>query len=112
MPRITGRLAPAPKWLDVMPGWCASVSPSVDSRARTSSAPPSDVTGVIISSCTTPRALADTTTVGTLSGSAAMRPVVVWAWTASGAPKASISARVSGVRLQVKCDMVKSLMMR
>ena len=89
MPRIMGRLAPAPKWLEVMPGWPARVSPSVASRARTSSSPSSTVTGVLMSSLPSDRALAETVTAG--------RVGACWASALAGAANASIRARVNGV---------------
>ena len=71
MPRMMGRLAPAPKWLLVMPGSLLSVSPSVASRRRTSSSPSSTVTGVVMSPAPSCRPLAETVTEGRLASAAA-----------------------------------------
>ena len=62
MPRMMGRLAPAPKWLEWMPGSPLSVSPSVASRRSISSRPSSTLTGVVISLPDWPRPLAETLT--------------------------------------------------
>lgn len=69
MPRMMGRLAPAPKWLAAMPGSPARVSPSVASRRCTSSSPSSTLAGVVMSLAPSCRPLADTVT-GVRLGSA------------------------------------------
>ena len=89
MPRMMGRLAPAPKWLEVMPGWPARVSPRVASRARTSSSPSSTLTGVLMSSLPRARALAETVTAGKVAACCARA--------LAGAAKASMMARARGV---------------
>ena len=64
MPRMMGRLAPAPKWLLLMPGSPASVSPSVAERRRASSSPSSTLTGVVMSLAPSCRPLEETVTSG------------------------------------------------
>ena len=62
MPRMMGRLAPAPKWLERMPGSPSSVSPRVAARRSTSASPSSTVTGVVISLLPRARPLAEMVT--------------------------------------------------
>ena len=95
MPRMMGRLAPAPKWLLVMPGSLLSVSPSVASRRRTSSSPSSTVTGVVMSPAPSCSPLAETVTAGRLASADA----AAWAWASAQPPAASkATARATGRR--------------
>ncbi len=86
---MMGRLAPAPKWLLVMPGSPLSVSPRLAPRRRTRESPSSTVTGVVISLTPSSSPLAETVTGARVVSASAAWPVLV-------AAAASQAAMASG----------------
>ena len=96
MPRMMGRLAPAPKWLALMPGMPSSVSPSVAARRCTSSSPSSTVTGVASSLLPSCRPLADTVTVASVGVSETETGAGTGVETVAGVAVEVLAAGVAG----------------
>ena len=101
MPRMMGRLAPAPKWLLVMPGSLLNVSPAWP-RRRNQSSPSSTVTGVVMSPAPSCGPLAETVTEGRLASAAAAGTTAWWAWVWASASPCSNQSNSQGHGAQGK----------
>jgi len=96
---MMGRLAPAPKCDEVMPGSCSSVSPSVAARLVSKSFSSSTVTGAARSCSLRDRGVADTVTSFKVCGAGSVGDAAC-AQAAAGRPQETlINANTRGFSL-------------